>query len=241
MSTLLQAVMDVACQVNQVLKVQAESQVSQESQELQVLQVTQESHQLLLVSQQLHHHASLAHKDLQDHQDHQEAQETQERLEHQDALEPTLLQAAQDHVDLQDLLVNQAQLDLTENQVYQHNPNHWFQESQARLETKDQLDHPDLQDLLVKMALQDLLDQRESQDQMEHLDRTDNQDPLDHLEVLALKERRVFARNTVLSTAVSSSRTEQDDKRMEMERRLESRQYIYLLPFLLLPFLPKTY
>jgi len=223
--------MDAACQANPVLRVRAASQASPANQALPEPQAIPASLQLHLASQQLHHPANHAHKDLPDHPAHQDRQETQERLEPQDAQELTLLQA---HLDLADLLhdpASQDQLDQTANPAFPPNPSPLFLENPENLATKvhkDPLDHPDHLDKMDHLAHPD---QKASLDPMVHLAKMDNLDHLDLLEALELKARRVFARNTALWMVESSSRMAPDDKKFNapiMDFRLPVPIFVFI-------------
>jgi len=153
-------------------------------------------------------------------------------------------QARQDRADPQDHPESQVQLDPTENQESQPNRSLWCPESQESPETKDQTDPPDHQDPQDKTAHQDQPDRRESQVQTEPQAKMDRPDRQDHQEVLAPKERRVFARSTAPWTAVSSSKTALGVKRaVEVEVGRDSqasqRNAVFLLlfcvPFLFTP------
>jgi len=237
MSILLQAATDAVCQDSPAHRDQAANQDSQVNQELQARQATLASHRRHHVNHQLHHHASLAHKDHQDRQVPPEAPVILAKPALQDVQELTLpleVQAREDH---QDHKESQDQLDQMENQVFPLNPNHWCPESQENQETKDQTAHRDLQARQETMAPKDPQAPKASQDQTALQDRMASRDQQEPQEVLDRKERKAFVRNTVLWMAACSSRTVPDVKWPAMvsevadSSQTSQRNAVYLLLF----------
>jgi len=226
-----QAVTDAAFQDNQDHKALQAKMVNPESPVLPEPPEILESPQRLLANQPLHHHANPAHKDLPDRLDPQDHQETQARLEPQDAQEPTLHQDLLDHADHPDHQASLAQSDPTENQESQLNPSLSFQENQANPVTKAQLDLPDHQEPQEMTDLQDPLDQKAKLAPTELQVKTDRLDHQDLPEAVELLARRVFARNTALSTEESSSRMELGVKstQQEFDSQASQRNAVFLL------------
>jgi len=181
---------------------------AQETPEHQAAQATQDAHPLKFANRPLHHLATLAQLDRQDHQEPPALQEMLDQTANPDKEAAALNQDPLDHQDHQDHLVSQETQEPQDNPDSQPSPKKPDQDSQAQLETPDHQDH------------QAQLDSQDSQEAQEPQDRKDLQETPELQETTvsqviqakpATQEapaRRVFARNTAPWTAVSSSRTE---------------------------------
>jgi hypothetical protein len=130
-------------------------------------------------------------------------------LDDQDLTPPQEPQDQRDHQDHQEKPVPQ---DHQESQEPQLKMKPSVQESQESQEMPDHRDHPDHQEKAARMELLDHQDPRDQRDHKDHQEPMDSQDHRDHQDLQEIRARRERAPSTALSTAVSSSRTEQDVK-----------------------------
>lgn len=191
---------------NQGLLVHQDDPERPANQEHLAFQETQEEQELSHVKQLLHHHADHAHKENQVFLVHLAQTETQD---HQVCQDHQAVKQCQEHQDLKDNLDLQELQDFQEikaNQDCQPQAAEFLPAHQDQEAIKDHQDH---QEWLVPQAKMELQDQWDLQDLREP---QEMQDPMDNLEILVhqalqeVQERRVFARNTVPSTAVYSSK-----------------------------------
>jgi hypothetical protein len=188
-----------------------EIMVSQERAEPQEVQEVQVALLFKPANKLLHLHvilAQLAHQDpqaLQDNQVMPDQMETQ--VKDQAHLSPAH-QAPRDHPDHPDLMDNQVNPEGQGNQLKARMPDKDNQVHQATADPQDppdQLDNPDNQ------VDQEPPDQKDQMDSQERQEMTANQDTQVKLELQEAPVRKVSARNTVLSTVESSSKTEHAD------------------------------
>jgi len=129
----------------------------------------------------------------------------QDNLEDQEMMP---LPESPDQKDRLDHQENQEVQDQVANRELQLSAKHSFRANQAQPETKARQDHQDHQEHPEPMDCQEHQDPKDQTDQKDQLEMMDNPEHKDHLDLPELPVRRVFARNTVPSTAECSSRTE---------------------------------
>lgn len=162
------------------------------------------------VSSQLVRHASRARKDHPDLQDQLERQEMPDPTDTQATQEAHRNQVHQDHPDRP---VNQEAPDNLEDPDSQERQRSLSRPTQDPLGHQEMLDHradPDSQEDLVSQEGQAHRDQRDRQAHQDHQETTDSPVSQVSLDSPEAPERRVSARSTAPSTAVSSSKMEQD-------------------------------
>jgi len=198
---------------------QQETTAVQETAELQEAQETPVTHRLQSANKQLHLHAIHALLDHPDHLDHQEPQEMLDQMDNPDKAVPTLNPDLPDQKAHPDQLEIQETQDLMDNQEHPLNLKKPEQDNLVQLEMPVHQDHQDQQVNQDNLAAQEPPDQKDLTVTPAVPETMDNPEPLDNLDSLEVPEKRVFARNTVLSTEVSSSKTELADVKLALKRR----------------------
>jgi len=182
---------------------------------LLVFLATPESHQLPLANQSPHRRASLAHKDLPAHPAHQDLLATQDHqamLASPEPMHHPANPARRDPPDHQERPDHQDQPATPDPQQSASQP------PQESPEKPEMLDHPAQPAHLESPERTDSPAQPAPRDHpvpMDHQAPMDSPDPPAHLVLPDHRARRVSAPSTAPSTAVSSSRTEQDDKELQ--------------------------